>query len=38
MLKYDNKKGNIRLIDIGISMFCFYFEGTKQYNYASEML
>lgn len=38
MLKYGIKNGDIGLIDRAIGICCFYFEGSKQYNYAFEML
>jgi hypothetical protein len=37
-LKYGIKNGDISLINRVISVCCFYFEATKQSNYAFEML
>lgn len=38
MLKYGIKNSDIGLIDHAIGVCCFFFEGSKQYNYAFEML
>jgi hypothetical protein len=37
-LKYAIKWGDISLIERVINISCFYFKGTKQHNYANEML
>jgi len=38
MLKYTIKWSDIRLIEQVINVSCFYFKGTRQTNYANEML